>query len=175
MTSEPHIRPAVLSDLPRIVSIYNGSIPGRLATADTTPITVEARRGWFDAHTGTSPLWVLETAAGVGAWLSLSAFYGRPAYEATKEVSVYVDPAAQRRGLASLLLEHALREAPGLRVRTLLGFIFSHNAPSLGLFRRYGFATWGELPDIAVLDGRERSLTIVGRRLSLASSPADEV
>lgn len=33
-----------------IVEIYNSSIPGRLATADTEPVGVESRREWFDRH-----------------------------------------------------------------------------------------------------------------------------
>ncbi len=33
------IRDAVESDLPGILSIYNAAIPGRLATADTEPVT----------------------------------------------------------------------------------------------------------------------------------------
>ena len=41
------IRNAVDGDLERIVEIYNAAIPGRLATADTAPVSVEARRGWF--------------------------------------------------------------------------------------------------------------------------------
>ena len=38
------IRDAARSDLPQIVSIYNASIPGRMATADLVPVTVTAER-----------------------------------------------------------------------------------------------------------------------------------
>jgi phosphinothricin acetyltransferase len=92
-------------------------------------------------------------------------FYGRPAYRATVEVSVYIDPAMQRRGVARSLLTHALAAAPSLGIRTLLGFIFAHNAPSLALFERAGFAVWGRLPRVAELDGVERDLAILGRRV----------
>ena len=50
-------------------------------------------------------------------------------------------------------------------IKALLGFIFGHNAPSLALFERHGFVRWGDLPRVAVLDGIERDLVIVGRRL----------
>ncbi|MNL65666.1 putative phosphinothricin acetyltransferase YwnH [compost metagenome] len=50
-------------------------------------------------------------------------------------------------------------------MNTLLGFIFGHNAPSLGLFASLGFTRWGDLPRVAVLDGVERDLIIVGRRV----------
>ena len=160
------IRAAVESDLPRIVEIYNGAIPGRMATADTQPVSIEGRLDWFRSHSeDRNPLWLVESRERVVAWLALSPFYGRPAYAATKEVSVYVDAAVCRQGLASALLRHAIAKAPSLHVKTMLGFIFSHNAPSLRLFSRFGFVAWGELPNIATLDGIERSLSILGKRL----------
>jgi phosphinothricin acetyltransferase len=47
----------------------------------------------------------------------------------------------------------------------LLGFIFGHNEPSLKLFERFGFEKWGHLPSVAELDGIERDLVIVGKRV----------
>ena len=43
--------------------------------------------------------------------------------------------------------------------------IFAHNRPSLALFEAQGSERWGRLPRVAVLDGIERDLVIVGRRL----------
>lgn len=158
-------RLATRSDLPRIVEIYNSTIPSRMVTADTEPVSVESRARWFEEHTPQHrPLWVIEDADRIAAWLSFSAFYGRPAYAKTAELSVYVHPAFRKRGLGSYLLREAIGHAPGLKVDTLLGFIFGHNQPSLALFERFGFARWGELPKVAALDGVERDLVIVGRR-----------
>ena len=55
--------------------------------------------------------------------------------------------------------------APRIEIHTLLGFIFGHNAPSLTLFENLGFSRWGTLPKVASLDGVERDLVIVGRRV----------
>ena len=159
------IRLAVPGDLPRVVAIYNASIPGRLATADTEPVTVEQRQPWFAANGARRPLWVDEQEGGVLGWVSLTSFYGRPAYGATAELSVYVAPEAQRRGLARALLAHAIAEAPRLGLTTLLGFVFGHNTPSQALLGQQGFARWGHLPRVAVLDGVERDLDILGLRV----------
>lgn len=153
-------------DLPRIVEIYNATIPSRQVTADTEPVSVESRVKWFGDHRpGFRPLWVVETEGRLAAWLSFSSFYGRPAYARTAELSVYVDASYRGRGLGSYLLAQAIAEAPSIKVATLLGFIFAHNEPSLRLFEQFGFARWGELPRVATLEGIERDLVIVGRRV----------
>lgn len=163
------IRYAQPPDLPAIVDVYNASIPGRMATADTAPVTVEQREPWFREFSPTlRPLWVCCAAeeGSISGWLSLRSFYGRPAYQATVEIAVYVAPAAQRQGVARTLVDHALQQAPLLGIRTVLAFVFAHNAPSIALFERFGFAAWGRLPRVAELDGVERDLAILGRRVA---------
>ena len=155
------------ADLPGIVEIYNSTVPSRMVTADTEPVSVASRQAWFDAHQpARRPLWVCEDAEGrMAGWLSYSDFYGRPAYGATAELSIYLHADRRGQGLGRYLLEQAIAHAPKVGVTTLLGFIFGHNTPSLALFERHGFARWGDLPRVAVLDGVERDLVIVGRRL----------
>jgi phosphinothricin acetyltransferase len=160
-------RLATRADLPRIVEIYNSTIASRMVTADLQPVSVESRERWFGEHRPESrPLWVVERDGDIAAWLSFSSFYGRPAYDATAEVSIYVHERHRRRGLGANLLGAAIEHAPRIAVNTLLGFIFAHNLPSLALFERFGFARWGHLPRVALLDGVERDLVIVGRRVA---------
>lgn len=154
------------SDLPQIVEIYNSTIPSRMVTADTEPVSVESRVPWLEEHTPDSrPLWIVEDAGRIVAWLSFSSFYGRPAYAKTAELSIYVHEGCRKRGFGSYLLRQAIGYAPTINVDTLLGFIFGHNEPSLALFERFGFSRWGELPKVAALDAIERDLVIVGRRV----------
>jgi L-amino acid N-acyltransferase YncA len=160
-------RDATRDDLPAIVAIYNSTVPSRQVTADLEPVSIDSRRAWFAAHDPQRrPLWVVEAGGPVIAWLSFSDFYGRPAYGHTAEVSIYLDPGARGKGLGKALLEEALNVAPRLDIDTVLGFVFGHNEPSLRLFHGFGFADWGVLPRVAVLDGVERDLVILGRRLS---------
>jgi phosphinothricin acetyltransferase len=159
-------RIATRNDLAQIVAIYNSTIPTRMVTADTESVSVESRIQWFEEHRPTfRPLWVVGAEGRIAAWLSFSAFYGRPAYDKTAELSVYVNESFRRRGLGAYLLTQAVSHAPVLKVDTLLGFIFGHNEPSLALFERFSFSRWGRLPRVAVLNGVERDLIIVGRRV----------
>jgi L-amino acid N-acyltransferase YncA len=166
-------RLASIDDLPAIVDIYNSTVASREVTADTEPVTVESREAWFAEHTPQRrPLWVIH-AGDAGAqepevvgWLSYSNFYGRPAYSGTAEISIYVAGQWRGKGVGRYCLEQAIAFAPQIAVHTLLGFIFGHNVPSLALFRKYGFDTWADLPRVANLDGVERDLIILGKRVA---------
>lgn len=161
-------RNAQLEDLSVIVAIYNSTIASRMVTADTTPVTVDSKVTWFYEHnTATRPLWIIENDIDeIIGWVSFQSFYGRPAYNATAEISIYLNNTQRGKGIGKQVLQYCLLHAPKYKITTLLGFIFAHNKPSLKLFSYFGFEQWGMLPNIALLDGNERSLIILGKRIS---------
>jgi L-amino acid N-acyltransferase YncA len=166
MLEDFKIRDAQLEDLPSIVAIYNSTVSGRMVTADTEPVSVESKETWFNEHSSASrPLWVVESNGEICGWLSFQSFYGRPAYQATAEVSIYIHQDFRGRKLGEYLMSSAIEACPKLHVKTLLGFIFGHNEPSLKLFSKFGFVKWAHLPKIAELDGIERDLIILGKRV----------
>ena len=162
------IRRAQPSDLAAVVGIYNASIPGRMATADLEPVSIDARRPWFEAHNDAWPLWVDDNNGTLRGWIGLQPFRLRRAYDGTAELSVYVAPVAQRRGVARALLAHALDEAPRTGKTALMGLVLGHNRPSLDLFEGFGFVRWGVLPSITHIDGTDRDVVIVGLRFPRA-------
>jgi L-amino acid N-acyltransferase YncA len=160
-------RPARQEDLSAIVAIYNSTIASRQVTADTEPVSVASRQAWFDEHTpDRRPLWVVERDGEVIGWLSYSNFYGRPAYAGTAELSIYLHEKARGQGLGRYFLEQAISFAPSIKVHTLLGFVFGHNEPSLKLFEALAFERWANMPRVATLDGVERDLVILGKRVA---------
>lgn len=172
MQESINIRNAIAQDLPQIVAIYNQTIASRQVTADLEPVTVAQRQGWFRAHNAaTRPLWVVESShlpgepPSVIAWVSWQDFYGRLAYGATAELSIYIDRFHRQQGLGSELLQRAIAHSPRLGLQNLLGFVFAHNLPSVRLFEKAGFQEWGYLPRVALLDQVERDLVIFGKRL----------
>lgn len=160
-------RDAILNDLPGIVAIYNATIPGRLVTADLEPVSVKSKMDWFHRHNPEKrPLWAIDNEENeLVGWVSFQDFYGRPAYDATAELSIYIDSSHQGKGIGRQALQYSIDHCASLGIKTLLGFIFAHNEPSLKLFYNMGFEDWATLPNIANLDGIERSLKIVGRRV----------
>ncbi|MBD1383225.1 GNAT family N-acetyltransferase [Metabacillus arenae] len=161
------IRSAVEEDLPVIVAIYNSTIASRSVTADLEPVTVESRKTWFFNHTEKRPIWVvMNDHDDMLGWISFEPFYGRAAYQYTAEVSIYLHENTRGQGLGRQLLQEALDACPNLGIKTILSYIFGHNQASLRLFERFGFERWANFPNVAELDGVERDLVILGKRVS---------
>ena len=158
------VRNATPEDLPVIVRIYNSTIPGRLVTADLDFVTVDEKQSWFAEHNEfTRPLWIVEDAGNIIGWVSFQDFYGRPAYAGTAEISIYLDEASRGKGYGKRVLQYSIEKSASLGIKRLLGFIFAHNFASLKLFEACGFAEWGHLHEIALLDDKPASLKILGR------------
>ncbi|AZZ95240.1 GNAT family N-acetyltransferase [Hahella sp. KA22] len=159
------LRPAQEADLQAVVDIYNSTVASRQVTADTEEVPAASRRDWFLRHTSERPLLVAERAGHILGWISFEPYHSRPAYRHTAELSIYLAPEQRGKGMGARLLSHAITLAPQLGVTALVGVIFSHNAPSLALFRKHGFQCWGELPNVAEMDNALYSVTLMGLSL----------
>ena len=161
------MRHAIDSDLPVIVDIYNQSIPGGWSTADTKPVTVSERLDWFQKFDRIKrPIWVAESDGKIVAWVCLTSFYGgRPAYDATAEISLYIASDFQRMGLGRYLKEWVIEQCPRLGVTTLLSMHFDHNEATRKLNESLGFKVLGHLTEIAIVDEKKRGLVIGALRI----------
>ena len=121
------MRDATLEDLAGIVDIYNSTIPGRIVSADTEPVSVEQRLPWFHEHDpARRPIWVAEANGEVVSWLSLSDFYdGRPAYNGTAEIGIYVREDHRGEGIGGRMLQEVIGRAPALGIKTLTAGAFA--------------------------------------------------
>jgi phosphinothricin acetyltransferase len=162
------MRDATLQDLASIVEIYNSTIPGRIVSADTEPVSVEQRLPWFNEHDpARRPILVAEANGEILGWLSLSDFYdGRPAYNGTAEIGIYVREGHRGKGIGRRLLQEAIGRAPDLGIKTLTAGAFAVNESSLELFERFGFEKWAHFPRVAELEGAEIDLVVLGLRLT---------
>ena len=172
-------RDAQVSDLPRIVEIYNFAVASRRCSCDLDPTTVEARRRSLDQHTPDHrPLWVAEDSTkprqGAIGYIGFFHFMNeRPGYFITADLAIYLHPDYQNKGLGTYLLTEAVRQAPTLGIETLTATIFASNEASIRLFEKFGFERWGFMPRVARLEGVEKDLVLVGRRL--AERPSSRV
>jgi L-amino acid N-acyltransferase YncA len=164
-------RDATEDDLPKIVEIYNFAVATRTCSCDLMPTTVASRRLSLNAHTANHrPLWVAVDSAkptlGAIGYLGFFHFMNeRPGYFITADIAIYLHPDYQAKGLGTYLLDQSINHAPALGIETLTATIFASNVASLALFRKMGFQQWGFMPRVARLEGVEKDLVLVGRRL----------
>lgn len=98
-------------------------------------------------------------------YCSLSDFSPKIAYDISVEISIYVAKKAIKKGIGKQLLAHSLNEARGLNLKNIIALIFSKNEASLGLFLKFGFEKWGELPGVCLMDGEYKDVVILGLKL----------
>lgn len=164
---EIRIRVAKIGDLPAIVGIYNQAVPTYRSTANTTPVTVEARKKWFDDHEpDRHPIFVAELDGCVIGWCSLSVYRpGRAALRFTAEISYYVDSAHQGQGVGQALIRHAVEAGPSLGIKNIIAVLLDRNEPSRKLLEKLGFQQWGYLPRVLDFDGQECGEFYYGKRV----------
>jgi len=163
-----HIRVAIFDDLPDIVEIYNQSVPTHRSTANTTPVTVEGRKTWFQEHKPDKhPIYVAEVDGKVVGWCSLSVYRpGRSALRFTAEISCYMDSNNQQRGVGRELINHALEASPSLGIRNIVAVLIDRNEASRKLVEKLGFQQWGYLPRVLDFDGQECGEYYYGKRVA---------
>ncbi len=160
-------RNATIEDLPTIVAIYNSTVQSRMVTADTELVSVSDKKNWFNKHHKNRPLWVVENENNVMiGWISFQDFYGRPAYNGTAEISIYIHEDFRKKGCGKKMLQYVISKAESLEIHTLLGFVFEHNTNSIKMCESLGFETWGNLKDIAIMDNNQYSLKILGLKIN---------
>lgn len=161
------IRPAENRDLPRLTEIYNQAIQVGTCTCDLTEFAEAERLPWFQEHQDPAwPLLVYALDGHVVGYAYLSPYRkGREALRHFAEVSYYVDFACHGRGVGSALLACAIDTARRLGYRQLVAILLSCNGPSIALLKKFGFAEWGCLPDVAELPGGICSHLYYGKSL----------
>jgi L-amino acid N-acyltransferase len=159
------IRLATAADLPAINDIYNHYVPISTTSYDIQPMSLEARRQWFEARDAIHPVTVAyyddsEAAADLASsiqhpaspnlvgWGSLHTFRAKPGYRLTVENSVYVHPDRQREGIGSAILLDQIDRARALGLHAIIAGIDAEQTPSLALHYKHGFREVGRFGQI---------------------------
>lgn len=160
------LRRAKKDDIPHIVNIYNDAILSKISTADVTPVLVKDKLKEFEKQDKKRyPIWVNEYSGKVIAYFSLKPFYGRAGYDKTCEIGIYIDKNFQGQKLGQYFLCEAISYAKELEFNNILAFVFKTNLVSMKLFKKLGFKEWGNLPQVACIDGVEKDLVILGFKI----------
>jgi L-amino acid N-acyltransferase YncA len=153
------LRAATDGDLDAVAAIYAREVREGTATFDLTP---PPRSKWekllASPHPGDHFLVAVddetddetnhETDAAVLGFAYSSAFREKGAYDATREVTIYLDPSAAGRGLGRALYGELLARLTASGVRVALACISLPNDASEGLHRACGFERQGVLHQV---------------------------
>ncbi|MEU7842934.1 N-acetyltransferase family protein [Micromonospora sp. NPDC049114] len=159
--ADPTTRPMTASDADRVLTIYQAGLDGGDASFETTAPTWAA----FDATRLTAHRFVaVDGGDAILGWVAVTPTSSRPVYAGVVEHSVYVDPAAQGRGVGRLLLDALITSTEAAGIWTIQSGIFPENAGSLALHRRAGFRVIGVRERIGRHHDRWRDVVLLERR-----------
>jgi phosphinothricin acetyltransferase len=144
------VRDATVDDLPSVAAIYTHYT---LRTTATFNIEVRTPREWrerFDGHIVNGPydLMVAVEDDVVIGFVETQRFRPKAAYDRSIELSVYVSPDGQSRGVGSALYTALFaRIDGGTHFHRAFSIIALPNAASIALHERFGFVHRGTLTE----------------------------
>lgn len=152
--SDLEIRVGERDDLDAITALYNHYVRETHVTFDTETFTVAAREPWFrqfDAS-GRHRLWVACDGSRLLGYCTSARLKAKPAYAASVEVSAYLAPDAQGRGIGSALYERLFADLPG--AHRCYALIALPNDASIALHARFEFRELGTMTEAGYKLGR---------------------
>ena len=143
------VRDATAADLAAVAAVYEHEALHGIATFDA-----EGRGTEFWAEKLSGPLLVAEVAGSVGGFAYASTYRPRPAYDRTREVSVYLAEEARGHGVGRALYAPLLERLRTDGVHTALAVIALPNEASVGLHESFGFVHRGTIREVGWKFGR---------------------
>jgi len=150
------IRPALVTDLPRLTEIYNHYIIHTPVTFDTRPYTVEERIAWFQqfGETGRYRMLVAELDGKVAAYAGTTRFRPKPAYDTTVETTIYCAPESAGQGLGVRLYAALFHSLENENVHRIVAGYVPPNPASQALHKHFGFQAVGTFSETGFKFGR---------------------
>jgi len=145
---------------PEVEKIYMAGIATKNATFEQKTPDWE---NWDNSHRSDCRL-VASLGPKIVGWAALSNVSDRCIYSGVAEVSIYVDPEFQGRGIGDKLMKALIAESESHGIWTLQAGIFPENEKSLQLHSRNGFRIIGTRERIGKMDGLWRDTVLLERR-----------
>jgi L-amino acid N-acyltransferase YncA len=162
------IRPANLVDLPAIVLIYAHNVRTGTASFEIDPPDLaEMTRRFQTLQDAGMPYVVAEADGELLGYAYAGPHRARPAYRNTVEDSIYLDTAAQGRGVGTLLLEALVRECTARGFKQMVAVVGGgkENPGSMRLHARCGFREVGVLTKVGYKFDRWLDIALMQREL----------
>jgi L-amino acid N-acyltransferase YncA len=162
------IRDCEPADIAAIARLYAHYVATSLATFDEMPPSADemAQRCAEVSDAGLPFIVAASDSGHIFGYAYAAAFRRRTGYRYTVEDSIYVEPAATRRGIGSALLAALIERCAAAGYRQLVAVIGdTAHAASIGLHQKLGFAQIGVMPAIGFKFGRWVDVVLMQRAL----------
>ncbi|MET6997823.1 GNAT family N-acetyltransferase [Chitinophaga defluvii] len=157
------ILPMTSAHGPEVLSIYEEGISTGNATFQTAAPSWEE---WDQSHLKSCRLVTVEDSKVLG-WAALTPVSGRCVYAGVAEVSVYVAPDAQGKGIGKALLQALITESEENKLWTLQAGIFPENTGSIKIHEACGFRLVGRRERIGKMGDTWRDTVLLERRSTI--------
>lgn len=137
------IRPVQHADFDAIAALTNHFIAHTAIHFSYEPVTAAELRSAWEKSRATHPYVVAETGGALVGYAKAGVWRERAAYQWSAEAGVYVDPAAQRRGVGRALYEALIENCRSRGFHSLIGGITLPNEASVRLHEACGFTHVG--------------------------------
>ena len=168
LNADVTIRTAQAEDAADIQAIYAPFVQETSVSFETVPPSVETMAARISSNLARHGYFVAQSDAGILGFAYASPYRPRPAYERTAEVSVYLAPQAQGRGLAQALYRALFAHLAARGFHTALAIVTLPNPQSAQLHERCGFAYVGSLQDVGRKFGQWHGTAIYQRMIGQA-------
>jgi phosphinothricin acetyltransferase len=145
---------------PAVEKIYAAGIATKNATFEQHPPDWQT---WNNSHRPDCRF-VASVGPQIIGWAALSNVSNRCIYSGVAEISIYMDPAFQGRGVGDKLMKALIAESEAHGLWTLQAGIFPENVRSIQLHLRNGFRIIGTRERIGRMDGVWRDTVLMERR-----------
>jgi phosphinothricin acetyltransferase len=149
MASDVTIRHAVERDLSDLATIYNHEVANSHATFDLDPPTDSYwRQRLAGAQEGDHLLVAVDEDEDVVGYAYSWSYRPRPAYNLTRETSIYLDPSVRGRGVGRRLYPALLDAMAESGVHTAVALVALPNPGSIALHVACGFERVGTMREV---------------------------
>ena len=165
LNADVTIRTARAEDAADIQAIYAPFVQETSVSFETVPPSVETMAARISSNLARHGYFVAQSDAGILGFAYASPYRPRPAYDRTAEVSVYLAPQAQGRGLAQALYRALFAHLAARGFHTAVAIVTLPNPQSAQLHERCGFAHVGSLQDVGRKFGQWHGTAIYQRMI----------
>lgn len=143
----------------KIQSIYNYYVLHSTATFDIHIPSLASFSARMNGIAAKYPFLICMQGTDICGYAYASEFRSKDAFDKTVELTIYLHPDMQSKGIGSLLMSTLLQKLKEKDFITAVSVVTQPNEASEKLHRKFGFISVGTLPNAGVKFGNNQSIT----------------